>query len=536
MILRLVDRLSGPAKRAQAAVKGLAGAQGLERLQRAGQAASKGLGVAERGAGRMGGAMARAKAKVDALALKSLPMLNRMAERAGYGMGSLIRKAGGLALGAAKWGAAGLATAAGAGAGLFASGIIGKGAQFEQFQVMLENAEGSAEKAKKAMGWVQQFAAKTPYELEQVMQAFVQLKAYGIDPMDGSLKSLGNASAGMSKDIMQAVEMMADAQTGEFERLKEFGVRAKVQGDKVTFTYMKAGKEISRTAKNSAAEIKGALTGIFDERFGGMMDRQAGTLKGIWSNMMDWVARQQLRVGNAGFLDKLKSKASALMERLNRMEVDGTMDRWADRISDKLEGLIDRADQFVTGTDWNAAANGMMVIGDAAMQVLTTVGKIAAEIGWLIDKMNAIDSYADGWDDRASVWMRDRGMDGLAGIHEMLNNALGGTAGRGKASQEAAKRRARGARGQTKNIPASEWGAIPGWAKPGSAQNSWPSRGLKVGSAAPLDVRNKVEVAIVQPAGMLTSVKAQPGAGGSLTVTRKVNRGWSMAPASGWPA
>lgn len=525
MILRLVDRLSGPAKRAQAAIKGLAGAQGLAGVDRAGRVASRGLGTAERATARLGTTMARAKARVDAMALRALPMLNRAAERTGAGLGSLIRKAGGLALGAAKWGAAGIAFATGA----LAGGVIGKGSQFEQFQIMLENSEGSAAKAKNAMAWVQKFAAKTPYELDQVMQAFVSLKAYGIDPMDGSLKSLGNAASGMSKDIMQAVEMMADAQTGEFERLKEFGVRAKVAGDRVTFTYMRAGREMSRIAKNSAADIKSALTGIFDERFGGMMDRQSKTLAGMWSNMKDIASGFQLKIGNAGLFDKLKAKAQGLLDRLNTMEANGSLDRWADRISEKLEGLIDRADQFVTGTDWAAAANGMMAIGSAAAGLLGIIGNIASAWGSVMEMR-----------DRAMLNNAARGAFG----DEIASRAKGRLADMDRADPKTRVGRMRAGfdkidvskvkagrtpafRGQVDRSASPMGGGAPA-AQPAN----WPKRGLRVGSAAPVDVKNRVEVAILQPAGMQTRVNAQPGAGGSLTVTRKVNRGHAMSGAA----
>jgi hypothetical protein len=37
----------------------------------------------------------------------------------------------------------------------------------------------------------------------------------------------------MGKDMMQMIEAVADASTGEFERLKEFGIKASKQGDQV---------------------------------------------------------------------------------------------------------------------------------------------------------------------------------------------------------------------------------------------------------------------------------------------------------------
>jgi phage tail tape-measure protein len=71
--------------------------------------------------------------------------------------------------------------------------MFGTASKFEQFSVMLTGIEGSADKARKSMAWVQDFAQKTPYELDDVMDAFVKLKAYGIDPMNGSPAALATA-------------------------------------------------------------------------------------------------------------------------------------------------------------------------------------------------------------------------------------------------------------------------------------------------------------------------------------------------------
>jgi len=52
----------------------------------------------------------------------------------------------------------------------------------------------------------------TPYPTE-VTDAFVKLKAYGIDPQAGALLAAGNAASAMGKGLNQAVEAIADAQT-----------------------------------------------------------------------------------------------------------------------------------------------------------------------------------------------------------------------------------------------------------------------------------------------------------------------------------
>ena len=259
-------------------------------------------------------------------------------------------------------------------------GAIRTSAKFERFESILTTIEGSAERARRSMSWVTTFAAKTPYEVDQVMEAFVRLKAYGVDPADGSLRTLGDTASAMGKDVMAAVEMLADAQTGEFERLKEFGVRAKAQGNQVAFTYERAGKVITVTAKKNSAEIRKALLGIFDSRFAGAMDRQSRTFDGFLSNLGDWWTKFQLKIGEKGAFDTAKGILSGWLDQLQRAEQDGSLDRWASKISTALGSMMTTVAGVLTSIDWPKFITG---IGSVVEGLATFVGMIGGLQGIL---------------------------------------------------------------------------------------------------------------------------------------------------------
>ena len=261
------------------------------------------------------------------------------------------------------------------------AGIVKLGAEFEQFQIILEQTEGSAEGARRAMAWVREFGKRTPFEIGDVMQAFVSLKNYGIDPMAGSLQSLGNAASAMNKPLSQAVEALADAQVGEFERLKEFGIRASKQGDMVRFSYLKAGKEITRTARINAAEINRSLTGIFDDRFAGMMDRQSQSLAGLWSNLKDFVTLSLLDIGEGGFLASVRKQLQRLLAWLEKLKADGTLKRWVDQASAELVRLAN----FVASIDWVGVARDIAGIARAIGSVVGWLERLGSVFGWLFN-------------------------------------------------------------------------------------------------------------------------------------------------------
>lgn len=315
MILDAVDRATGPITRVRAAIGRVAGdGDRLARIQ---------------------------------------DRLTRSAGRLGTALGTL---------------AGGLMATASAGA----IGTMMLASRFEQFGVVLEQTEGSRAKAQNALRWIRGFAADTPFELEQVTEAFVRLRAYGIDPTDGTLRTLGDTASGMGKHIMDAIEMVADAQTGEFERLKEFGVRASAEGDRVTFRWQKNGREMSTSSTKSASDIRRALMGIFNERFGGMMAKQSRTLAGMLSNIKDRIAGFGLDVADAGAFNVIKGKLEELLRWVDAVAKDGRLERWAKQASDGISKLVG----WLASINWVSVAQDIAAIAGALWSFATAIASI----------------------------------------------------------------------------------------------------------------------------------------------------------------
>ncbi|QGA56159.1 tape measure protein [Brucella sp. 2280] len=246
--------------------------------------------------------------------------------------------------------AAGVAAASFGASALAATQLVSTASQFEKFQTMLETTEGSSEKAKAAMAWVTDFAATTPYELDETMNAFVRLRAYGLDPTNGLLKSLGNAAASMNKPIMDAVEMMSDAATAQNERLREFGIIGSTDNKtgEITYTYTLNGEKKTKTAmKDDPIGIQNVIQSIFDERFPGAMDKLSRTWDGMVANLSDLWKQFELAIMSAGLFDWMKGKLKLLLDTINGLKESGQLDQWAASIGQKI--------QYVLETAWNFA-------------------------------------------------------------------------------------------------------------------------------------------------------------------------------------
>lgn len=155
--------------------------------------------------------------------------------------------------------------------------------ELQDYQARLKTATGSVEKAGVAFEALTEFASSTPYALEQSLEAFIQLTNLGLTPSERALTSYGNTASAMGKDLTDLVEAVADATTGEFERLKEFGIKAKSEGERVAFTFRGVTTEIGKNAD----EIEEYLTAIGENEFGGAMAEQMATVGGQVSNLGD---------------------------------------------------------------------------------------------------------------------------------------------------------------------------------------------------------------------------------------------------------
>lgn len=172
------------------------------------------------------------------------------------------------------------------GIGLIALGgsALKAASDFETMDVaLLTTFQGNQKAADSARKAITKFSAQTPFQLNEVLDAFIKLKNLGLDPSEEALTSYGNTASAMGKSLSDMIEAVADASTGEFERLKEFGIRARVEGDKVKFTFQGVTTEI----KNDAESIEGYLMDIGKTKFAGGMEKQSKTLSGRISTLKD---------------------------------------------------------------------------------------------------------------------------------------------------------------------------------------------------------------------------------------------------------
>ncbi len=220
-----------------------------------------------------------------------------------------------------------------------AAAFVRPAAQFERFQVQLTNLEGSQEGAKRAMAWIEDFATRTPLELEDTVAAYAKLRAFGIDPTNGSLQAL--------VDTMAASGGGAEQLDGIVLALGQAWTKQKLQGEEA-MQLLERGVPVwdllaQKTGKNAAELMEMASAGklgraeitllieALAERNAGASANMSKTWNGIISNLMDYWTKFQRMVMDAGVFDFLKTRLQGLLDFLNAAAADGRLQAWAEQ-------------------------------------------------------------------------------------------------------------------------------------------------------------------------------------------------------------
>lgn len=196
------------------------------------------------------------------------------------------------------------------------SAIFQANKTFEQLSGSLKTVTGSTKAAQEAFALIEKFAINTPYQLNEIVEAFIQLKALGLDPSEEALTSYGNTASAFSKNMIDFVGAVAAATVGEFERLKTFGIKARDLTDEVSFTF--AG--VTTIVKKNAADIEKYLRSLGDVNFAGAMDEQMKTMNGVLSNIEDSFEKIYRQIGQSGLNEALKSTFTQFNELVERGE------------------------------------------------------------------------------------------------------------------------------------------------------------------------------------------------------------------------
>ncbi len=293
---------------------------------------------------------------------------------------------------------------------------------FEQTQIAFSTMLKDAERAKDFLAEASDFANNTPFEFPDLIDSSKLLLAFGFDPdsIFSVLTTIGDTSSGLgagAQGIDRITRALGQIQakgrvlTEELMQLQELGIPVnQILQEELGLTQEQVAN-IGDEGIRAEDAISGLLRGM-DKRYGGMMENQSKTAKGLMSTISDTLQNTFLRRWGTGLWEGFKPGLERITEWLNTNQ--DTVDEWADR----LEELRSSFSQSVMGKIEGVQRAVSDLMEDPAWQGADFLGKV--EIAW--DRLIS---------DPLSEWWSLKGKETVAKIAEDAGIFLGTGLNRG---------------------------------------------------------------------------------------------------------
>ena len=232
--------------------------------------------------------------------------------------------------------------------------MLQAGDNAEALQARMTSLMGSIAAGEQATAWISDFAKRTPLATAEVADAFMLLKSYGLDPMDGTLQALVDKNeqlgggmerlTGIASALGQA-QAKGKLQTEEILQLVERGVPA---WDMLAKATGKSAAELDELASKGrlGRDVIKALIAELGKSADGAAAAGMSRLSGLMSQLSDTAKDFYKRIAEAGALDFAKGKLQQLLDTLGQMDKDGRLDKLAKALSDAFIQGAEKAEAF----------------------------------------------------------------------------------------------------------------------------------------------------------------------------------------------
>ena len=290
--------------------------------------------------------------------------------------------------------------------GLAAKTGLSQAMDLEGYKMQLETATKDTKKAASIMSYAIQMANKTPFEGGELVEGASKFEAMGMSAKKW-LTVTGDMAAATNKDFDQAVEALIDAQTGELERLKEFGItKAQIQeqGEKM-FSDVQIVNNKGQIVNQE--KFNAAMMQLLKDKFQGGMAKQATTMKGLWSTVTG-VAKLSLAkivgmnedgsVRSGSAFDLMRNKLQLFADKLMQMQQDGSIDRIATQVTALVQKATELASaiggRVIQVLDWMSQHTTAVKIALTGLVIVMSAFKVITFIGNIVYAINTIKTFA----------------------------------------------------------------------------------------------------------------------------------------------
>jgi len=224
---------------------------------------------------------------------------------------------------------------------------VATGTIFDDFRIKFRTLYGSIDLASEKMRVAIDYAAQTPFRVNQVVDAFAAFQAVGIDPTQVRnqkmlLDDMADLAFGMGKSLQDAYWSVKEAAAeGNWMSLMR---RFSTSKQQIQSLLEARGFEVN------LGTIQGRIDAIREYiqiRFGGSMEAMSGSVRVLLSNIGDhWMKFKDL-VYQSGLSESIADIVTRILEKLDELWETGQMESWAQSLGDVYRMIHAGILQFV---------------------------------------------------------------------------------------------------------------------------------------------------------------------------------------------
>ena len=201
----------------------------------------------------------------------------------------------------------------------FTNSVIEASSRAEDLKTTLETVTGSAEAGNEAFQFINDFATRTPFDIETLTETFIKLQAAGIEPTEELLTTFGDMASVTTDRVgsLQAItDLFARTTAGglgleDLNRLADRGIPVfDILNEKLGVTRLEVS-ELGQSMEG-AEQIRQALLEGLNEDFGGGMEKASENLSVSLSNLGIAANNALIAVGEGGLSDAINSAAQRM--------------------------------------------------------------------------------------------------------------------------------------------------------------------------------------------------------------------------------
>ncbi len=259
------------------------------------------------------------------------------------------------------------------------------------------------------------WAFKMPVNTDKAIEAFIRLRAFGLEPTIKQMTTLVDSTIGVGRGE-EALESVSRAlgqiqargklSAEELNQLAEAGISAKsMLADAFGVSVAELEKLIAK-----GIDSKVAIAALFDQleaRFGGASSKIQQKYSGLMDALVSHWRDFQRQMMESGVMQAIERGLGRIIGKLDELRSSGRIAEWADKAGKAIESLVNRAVNFIDGVinNWGVWEARWEKFKSGASEVWTQTKNVASVVGSLLK------IALDGWNNLPPV-VREFGLVG----------------------------------------------------------------------------------------------------------------------------